>query len=142
MDQIPFATAAIFGTQEIYEEIVVPWIEDDTGKYHGCWAVTEPEHGSDYLFTLNEEEELLAKFGRGNVVVERNGCEWIINGQKSAWVSSAPVATHCGLHAQLKNVKAFADGLFCIVPLDADSVKKGKAVDMLGMRDDPQGVFR
>ncbi len=43
------------------------------------------------------------------------------------------------MHAQLKDARNFLDQLFCIVPLDADGVKKGKPVDMLGMRDDPQG---
>ncbi len=139
VDMLPFVCAALYGTPEIYEELVVPWIEDEEGKYHGCWGVTEPEHGSDYLITLREEPELVAKFGRGNVVAERDGDEWVISGQKSAWVSSAPVATHCGLHAQVKGSKSIAEGLFCIVPLEADGVRKGKPADMLGMRDDPQG---
>lgn len=139
VDQIPFVTAALFGSEKLYEEAVIPWIEDDKGKYHGCWGVTEPEHGSDYLIALREEPDLLRKFGKGNVIIEKDGDEWVINGQKSAWVSSAPVATHCGLHAQIKDAKFFADGAFCLVPLDLDGVKKGKPVDMLGMRDDPQG---
>ncbi|MET1124578.1 MAG: acyl-CoA dehydrogenase family protein [Archaeoglobaceae archaeon] len=139
VDMIPFTCAALYGSPELYEELVVPWIEDTGGRFHGCWGVTEPEHGSDYLIFLREEPELVAKFGRGNVVAEKDGDEWVISGQKSAWVSSAPVATHCGLHAQVKGGRSLADGLFCIVPLDADGVRKGKPVDMLGMRDDPQG---
>lgn len=118
---------------------MVPWIEDEEGKYHGCWGVTEPEHGSDYLIAWREEPSTLERFGKGNVVAEKDGDEWVISGQKSAWVSSAPVATHCGLHAQVKGSKYLADGIFCIVPLDAEGVRKGKPVDMLGMRDDPQG---
>ena len=139
VDQIPFACAALFGPPEIYDELVVPWLEDRDGRFHGCWGVTEPEHGSDYLIALREDEDLVRKFGKGNVTAEKDGDEWIITGQKSAWVSSAPVATHCGLHAQLKDGKTLLDGLFCIVPLDADGVRKGKPADMLGMRDDPQG---
>ncbi|WP_202320493.1 acyl-CoA dehydrogenase family protein [Archaeoglobus neptunius] len=139
VDMIPFVCAALYGTPEIYEDLVRPWIEDEDGKFHGCWGVTEPEHGSDYLISLREDPELTIKFGKGNVVAEKDGDEWVITGQKSAWVSSAPVATHCGLHAQVKGSKMLGDGLFCIVPLDAEGVRKGKPVDMLGMRDDPQG---
>ncbi len=139
VDQIPFVCAALFGHPQLYEELVVPWIEDEEGKYHGCWGVTEPEHGSDYLIAWREEPSTLERFGKGNVVAEKDGDEWVISGQKSAWVSSAPVATHCGLHAQVKGSKYLADGIFCIVPLDAEGVRKGKPVDMLGMRDDPQG---
>ncbi len=139
VDMIPFACAALYGSEEVFEELVKPWLEDTKGKFHGCWGVTEPEHGSDYLIFLREEKNLVARFGRGNVIAEKDGDEWVIRGQKSAWVSSAPVATHCGLHAQLAGGESIADGLFCIVPLDADGVRKGKPVDMLGMRDDPQG---
>ena len=136
VDMIPFTCAALYGSKEAYEELVVPWLESD--KFHGCWGVTEPEHGSDYLIALREEKELVERMGKGNVVAEKDGDEWVIRGQKSAWVSSAPVATHCGLHAQVKGGKTLADGLFAIVPLDK-GVRKGKPVEMLGMRDDPQG---
>ena len=136
VDAIPFTCAALFGPPELYDELVVQWLEGD--EIHGCWGVTEPEHGSDYLIALREHEELVAKFGRANVIAEKDGDEWVISGQKSAWVSSAPVATHCGLHVQLKDAKNFLDQMFCIVPLDK-GVRKGKPVDMLGMRDDPQG---
>jgi len=137
VDQIPFVNAALFGASELYEELVIPWLRDEEGRYHGCWGVTEPEHGSDYLLCFRDAK--VERFGKGAVIAEKDGDEWVLNGQKSAWVSSAPVATHCGLHAQVKDGKNLAHGIFCIVPLDADGVRKGKPVDMLGMRDDPQG---
>jgi len=137
VDQIPFVNAALFGASELYEELVIPWLRDEDARYHGCWGVTEPEHGSDYLLCFRDAE--VDRFGRGAVIAERDGDEWVLNGQKSAWVSSAPVATHCGLHAQVKDGKNLAHGIFCIVPLDADGVRRGKPVDMLGMRDGPQG---
>jgi alkylation response protein AidB-like acyl-CoA dehydrogenase len=137
VDQIPFVNAAIFGSQQVIEELVVPWREDKEGRYHGCWGVTEPEHGSDYILAFKSDE--VESFGRGNVTIEKDGDEWVIRGQKSAWVSSAPVATHVGLHAQMKDGKSLANGVFCIVPLDLDGVRRGKPVEMIGMRDDPQG---
>ncbi|MHA1593105.1 MAG: acyl-CoA dehydrogenase family protein [Candidatus Baldrarchaeia archaeon] len=137
VDMIPFTCAALFGSDEIKEELVKPWMEDTKGEYRGCWGVTEPEHGSDYLMVLRDEDHL--KYGKGNVVAEKDGDEWVISGQKSAWVSAAPVATHCGLHAQVKGAKSLVNGLFCVVPLNAEGVRRGKPVDMLGMRDCPQG---
>jgi len=137
VDSIPFTVAARFGSDEAYQDLVVPWLERD--DYIGCWGVTEPEHGSDYLMMLREEESALEKMGRGNVVAEKDGDEWVISGQKSGWVSSAPVATHCGLHAQVKGAKVLAHGLFCVVPLNLEGVTKGEPQEMLGMRDDPQG---
>ncbi len=75
----------------------------------------------------------------GNVVIERDGNEWVINGQKSAWVSAAPICTHMGLHAQLKDGRSLRDGVFVIVPLNLKGVRKGEQIDMLGNRDCPQG---
>lgn len=137
VDQIPFVLAALFGSKELYEELVVPWLNDVKGEYHGCWGVTEPEHGSDYLLYIRDSE--VDSFGRGNVIAEKDGDEWVINGHKSAWVSSAPVATHMGLHAQVKEGRNIAHGIFAIVPLNIDGVKRSRPYDMLGMRDDPQG---
>ncbi|MEM3464842.1 MAG: acyl-CoA dehydrogenase family protein [Candidatus Jordarchaeales archaeon] len=136
VDSIPFSSAALTGSEKLME-LVLAWMNDTECRYHGCWGVTEPEHGSDYLMIIRDEDYL--KFGRGNVTARREGGEWVINGQKSAWVSAAPVATHCGLHAQLADGRSIADGIFCIVPLSAEGVEKGKPVDMLGMRDCPQG---
>jgi len=137
VDQIPFVLAALFGSDELYEELVLPWLEDTDGKYHGCWGVTEPSHGSDYLLFTRDKD--LNKYGTGDLIAERNGDEWILNGQKSAWVSSAPVATHIGLHAQVKGGRNFMHGIFAIVPLDLDGIYRSKPYDMMGMRDDPQG---
>ena len=94
VDQIPFVLAALFGSEKLYDELVLPWLEDTEGKYHGCWGVTEPSHGSDYLLFLRDRD--IDRYGGGDVVAERDGDMWIINGKKSAWVSSAPVATHLG----------------------------------------------
>jgi|Deesub1362B_J571_1020462.scaffolds.fasta_scaffold00228_34 alkylation response protein AidB-like acyl-CoA dehydrogenase len=137
VDQIPFVNALLFGPDELVEDLVKPWLEDEECRYHGCWGVTEPEHGSDYLLCFRDEEA--NKFGKGNVIAQEEEDGWVLKGQKSAWVSSAPVATHCGLHAQVKDGKAIYDGIFCIVPLDAGGVRKGKVADMMGMRDGPQG---
>lgn len=137
VDIIPFTCAALFGGEEVYKELVVPWLERD--DWYGCWGVTEPQHGSDYLIVLREEKELVEKMGRGNVIAEKDGDEWVIRGQKSGWVSSAPIATHCGLHAQVKDGRTLADGLFAIAPLNLKGVERGKPAEMLGMRDCPQG---
>ncbi|ADY01574.1 acyl-CoA dehydrogenase, short chain-specific (acdS) [Vulcanisaeta moutnovskia 768-28] len=137
VDAIPFTIAALFGSERVRDELVKPWLEDTEGKYIGCWGVTEPEHGSDYILAFRDKD--VGSFGRGNVVIEHDGDEWVINGQKSAWVSAAPICTHMGLHAQLKDGKSLRDGAFVIMPLNLRGVRKGEPVDMLGNRDCPQG---
>lgn len=141
VDSIPFTLAALLGSKELYKELVEPWLEDYEVKYHGCWGVTEPAHGSDYLIALREDRSLVERFGRADVVAERSGDGWVISGQKSSWVSAAPVATHCALHAQLKHAHSFTDQLLCVVSLDAKGVAKGRPVEMVGMRECPQGAL-
>ena len=137
VDAIPFTVAAMFGSERVREDVVKQWLEDVEGRYIGCWGVTEPEHGSDYILAFRDKD--VESFGRGNVVIERDGDEWVIYGQKSAWVSAAPICTHMGLHAQLKDGKSLREGAFVIVPLNKLGVRKGEPVDMLGNRDCPQG---
>ena len=39
--------AQMTGNQRLMDEIVMPYIKDREAKYIGCWAITEPQHGSD-----------------------------------------------------------------------------------------------
>lgn len=137
VDGLPFALAAMLGDSRVQAELVRPWLEDTAGRYHGCWGVTEPDHGSDYLLFAREPD--VAGFGRGNVQAVRDGDDWRVSGQKAAWVSSAPVATHCALHAQVRGSEDLARGVLLVVPLDSEGVSRGPVMDMLGARDDPQG---
>jgi alkylation response protein AidB-like acyl-CoA dehydrogenase len=49
VDMLPFVSVARFGTDELRAELLRPWLEDEVASWHGCWAITEPDHGSDYL---------------------------------------------------------------------------------------------
>ncbi len=136
VDMMPFLTIAYFGNDDLKEKYLKPWIDDEVGAYHGCWAITEPDHGSDYLTVRGQKEKYSPK---GQLIATQANSGWILTGQKSAWVSSGPVATHAAVHAQ-----AGADGdlhhsFFAIVDLSSEGVRKGKVQDMLGVKDDPQG---
>jgi len=136
VDLLPLSAAARFGGAELREELVRPWADDDSGRYHGCWAVTEPDHGSDYLSTLRTAS---SGPGRAQVVAESVEGGWLLRGQKSAWVSSAPVATHAAVHAQAGSDGDLAHALFAIVALHSPGVRRGPPSDMLGIREEPQG---
>ncbi|MEX2557710.1 MAG: acyl-CoA dehydrogenase family protein [Actinomycetota bacterium] len=137
VDMLPFVLISNFGGDELRRELLAPWAEDRELAYHGCWGVTEPAHGSDAISFLRDEGA--ASFGPGQVIAEADGDGWVIRGQKAAWVSSAPVATHCAVHAQVRDGGDFLHGLLAVVPLDSPGVRRGRPVDMLGTRDDPQG---
>ncbi|MHB8490889.1 MAG: acyl-CoA dehydrogenase family protein [Solirubrobacteraceae bacterium] len=138
---LPFVLVARLGAESLKEQILAQWLDDGRApgapELHGCWGATEPDHGSDFIDCLRDRA--MASPGRAQVLAERDGDGWLLRGQKSAWVSSAPVATHCALHAQLAGGEHLEDGLLAFVPLDLPGVRKGPPVGMLGARDDPQG---
>jgi alkylation response protein AidB-like acyl-CoA dehydrogenase len=140
VDQVPPAVASIFGMGDVIERVVEPFVSDTEAKYHSCWGMTEPESGSDYIMVC-EQSFLphIQELNPGQVKAAKDGDWWVINGAKSSWISSAPAATHVGLHVTLEPYDNLANGAFCIVPLDQNGVTKGKPIDKLGLRDSPQG---
>ena len=124
----PRMLAAVSGKPELAEEF-----KDSVG----CWAVTEPDHGSDVLaFTERHfhDPELKA-----NCVARRVGDETILNGQKSAWVSNGTIATAAALFCTLEEGQGLAGGCVVLVPLDRPGVSRGKPLDKLGQRALNQG---
>ena len=103
----------------------------------GCWALTEPEHGSDSLAVTERH------FGdpkiRANCVGRRDGDHYVIRGQKSAWVSNGTIATVATLFCTIDPSQGFKGGGVCLVPLDAPGVSRGKPLDKLGQRALNQG---
>lgn len=103
----------------------------------GCWAVTEPDHGSDTL-ALTEPHFRDARL-RANCVARRDGDAWVIHGQKSAWVSNGTIATVAVLFCTLDPSEGFHGGGVCLVPLDLPGVSRGRPIDKLGQRALNQG---
>lgn len=140
VDQVPAGVASLFAMGDIIDDLVIPWAEDTEAKFHGCWGVTEPECGSDYILATQESFlPYVRELHPGQVRADKSGDGWVINGPKSSWLSSAPAATHVGLHVTLPPHNSLANGAFCVVPLNQKGVTKGKPIDKLGLRDDPQG---
>jgi alkylation response protein AidB-like acyl-CoA dehydrogenase len=103
----------------------------------GCWAVTEPDHGSDSL-TVTEQHFGDARL-RPNCVARRDGDGYVIDGQKSAWVSNGTIATVATLFCTVDPSLGFKGGGGCLVPLDLPGVSRGKPLDKLGQRALNQG---
>jgi alkylation response protein AidB-like acyl-CoA dehydrogenase len=103
----------------------------------GCWAVTEPDHGSDSL-TVTERHFSDPKL-KPNCVATRAGDEYVINGQKAAWVSNGTIATVATLFCTIDPTQGFKGGGVCLVPLDLPGVSRGKPLDKLGQRALNQG---
>jgi alkylation response protein AidB-like acyl-CoA dehydrogenase len=133
----PFYIACMTGDEELIETFVKPFCECKDGSIRGCWAITEPDHGSDILAI--GEECFTSENMRGNVQAVLDGDEWVINGQKSSWVSGGTIATHALLHTQVDPSHGLAGGGVCFVPLDRKGVSKGKPLEKIGQRDLNQG---
>ncbi|MCP3725217.1 acyl-CoA dehydrogenase [Paraburkholderia sp. CNPSo 3272] len=107
----------------------------------GCWAITEPDHGSDMLDANGMIFHPQGTYGRPNCVATLRGDEVIINGQKSAWVSNGIAAEVCILYCAADSGEGVDTkrGAVVIVPLDAKGVSRGKPLDKIGQRALNQG---
>lgn len=124
------------GNPTLIEGFAVPFIKSRDGSVVGCWAITEPDHGSDALAVMRPELQVRA---RGQLIAQAEGDHWVLNGQKSAWVSNAPIATHAMLNVQLEPGAGLERGGVCLVSLDMPGVSRGPALDKHGIRTLPQG---
>ena len=131
------AMAALTGNQKLVEEIVIPFAQDKEGKHIGCSAITEPEHGSDSLLIGVEQfRDAGITFQAG---ARLDGDEWVIKGQKAAWVSLGTIATHALTFVTIDASQGMAGSGVAIVPLDLPGVGKGPPLNKLGQRALNQG---
>jgi len=133
----PFSFAAMSGNPDIMRDIVVPFAQDREAKYIGCWAITEPHHGSDSLLIGSDQfqrEELAF-----DLQARLDGDEWVINGQKSAWVSNGTIATHALTFLGVDRSRGMAGSGVAVIPLDLPGVSRGKPLNKLGQRALNQG---
>ena len=105
----------------------------------GCWAITEPDHGTDMLDSGREIASTEGSYGRSNCVARIEGDKVFISGQKSAWVSGATYAEVCVLYTHVEQNGATGPGIAIIVDLDSDGVSKGKPLEKMGLRGLNQG---
>jgi alkylation response protein AidB-like acyl-CoA dehydrogenase len=103
----------------------------------GCWAITEPDHGSDSLaFT---EPSFSNPKVRANCIARKDGNDFIVNGQKAAWVSNGSIADIAVVFCTLDPAQGFKGGAVILVPLDLPGVYRPKPLDKIGQRALNQG---
>ena len=137
----PFAYVARFaeliGNTQLIDELLVPYVDDREGGLIGCWAITEPLHGSDTLAVGTEG--FTRPEAAGQCRARLDGDEYVINGQKSAWVSNGTIASHALLFCTIDPSLGMAGGGVAVVPLDRPGVAKGKPWNKIGQRALNQG---
>lgn len=103
----------------------------------GCWAITEPDHGSDMIDFDGKLGASAAS--RPNCIARKDGDSFVITGQKAAWVSNGTIATAAALFCSVDmGAGKTGSGVF-VVPLDEPGVSRGKPLDKIGQRALNQG---
>lgn len=137
---MPFAWAAGSGRSDLIETFVWPFVADRTAAWIGCWAITEPEHGSDHF--LAQGPQFVDPAIHAGVTARRRGDGWVLSGSKSRWVSNGTLATHALVFLGLDPRLGMSGGGVALVPLDLPGVSKGPPLDKLGQRALNQGEIR
>lgn len=133
----PYVKLLHTGRSDLIEQFVLPFTACTDGSITGAWAITEPDHGSD---TLNVGGEGWTDPAiRLQLSARADGDEWVLKGQKSAWVSCGPTATHAMVNVQVDPARGPAGGGVCMLPLDLPGISRGRPLDKHGARDLPQG---
>ncbi|MDJ0761433.1 MAG: acyl-CoA dehydrogenase family protein [Myxococcota bacterium] len=125
--------SSLIAEDHLIERYVAPYASCKDASILSCWGITEPDHGSDTLmpFTPFYRNPKITH----QVRAEKDGDNWIINGQKSAWINNTPVASNCVLYLGLDKSMGMAGGGIAIVDFDQPGVSKGKPLDKLGQRE-------
>lgn len=105
----------------------------------GCWAITEPDHGSDMIDVDFRTTGVPQGYSRPNCLARADGNEYVISGQKSAWVSNGTIANAAALFTAVETSKGERGGAVFLVPLDLPGVSRGKPTDKIGQRALNQG---
>ena len=110
---------------------------DTKAEMTGCWAITEPDHGSDWIHFEGEFAKDPRVAPQVRAVLE--GDHYVINGQKSAWVSNGTFAKYAALWLSLDPSRGMEVGGIAIVPLNLPGVSRGKPLNKIGQRALNQG---
>ena len=133
----PSFYASMVPEDHLIQNIIMPFVNCTDATNMGCWAITEPDHGSDILMSGTEfyHDPKITQ----SVKAQKKGDRWIINGQTSAWVSCAPLASSAALFVGIDPKLGMAGGGICLIDCTQKGVTKGKPLDKMGQRDLPQG---
>ena len=129
---MPFNYAALFPIPEM-QQLARDFCQDKGGKMIGCWAITEPDHGTDWSLGGGKPQ------CGPSVQAVLKGDEYIVNGEKSEWISNGTIATHAVLHVGLDPSRGMRGQGLAIIPLDLPGISRGKPLDKMGQRPLNQG---
>ncbi len=125
----PKALAMLSGDSELIEQF-------GTGHEVGCWAITEPDHGSDIIYFGGQLKDMP---GKPNCIAKKSGDFLEINGQKAAWVSNGTIAKNAALFCAVDMGDGISGMGGILVDLTQTGVSRGAPLDKIGQRALNQG---
>ncbi len=129
--------ATLLCNDYLIDKFVTPFVNCRDASVMSCWAITEPTHGSDNLMAGTPLFRDPCAFQEVRAVKKRG--KWVLNGQKSAWVSNGPIASDAALFVNIDPKMGFAGGGIALVELNQPGVSRGKPLNKMGQRELPQG---
>ncbi|NLA11583.1 MAG: acyl-CoA/acyl-ACP dehydrogenase [Firmicutes bacterium] len=138
VDTMPATVAVLMDDPMLNEAVIAAYVNDKEADFVGCWAITEPDQGSDWVSLIADAEE--QPYMQADVTAVPDGGDWVINGTKAAWISNGPSATHALLFVQFNpgGGDEFKGGI-AVCPLNLSGVSRGKPLEKLGQRELLQG---
>ncbi|MBI9083382.1 MAG: acyl-CoA/acyl-ACP dehydrogenase [Desulfobacterales bacterium] len=113
--------------RELVDRFVIPFCEDNTGRHISAWCSSEPEVGSD---GKNYHDLRVRHHTRA---VKRDG-RYVISGAKSDFPSNGGIADAFIVFACIDPALGIRGSGTFVVPADAAGLKKGEALDKIGLR--------
>jgi alkylation response protein AidB-like acyl-CoA dehydrogenase len=135
----PFVYAAGSGDASLVDEFVQPFVADTSASIVGCWAITEPNHGSDQFMVSTPQ--FFDGAISGDVVARPDGDAYVVRGSKAPWVSNGTIATHALVYLTIEPGRGMAGNGVALVPLGLPGVSKAPPLDKLGQRALNQGTI-
>ena len=136
MSTIPFTNAVRTQEPKLAERFARAFANDLSASMVGCWAMSEPHHGSDLLAV--GAPEFRHPQTRGDLIARYEGDVYVLSGRKSMWVGNGTIATHALTHVMIES-EGCASRDILVMPLDLPGVSRGKMVSKVGQRELNQG---
>ena len=133
---IPFTSAARTEDPELLESFARPFASDRSASMVGCWAMSEPHHGSDVLAL--GAAEFRYPHTAGELIARSESDAYVLSGRKSMWVGNGTIATHALTHVTLES-KGMASRDILLVPLNLPGISRGEMSRTIGQRELNQG---
>lgn len=137
---VPFLAVARDGRAELIDAFVRPFAADRTGAWIGCLALSESLHGSD-AFAIGSEQ-FRNPSDRSRLIARMESEQYVIEGEKAAWISNGSIATHALCSVTICPSKGMSARGLALVPLDTPGVSKRDPLNKLGQRAMNQGGMR